>query len=97
MGSGDVQIINLLRECLLELRKLLQLKVLEHLAQKLPLAENVCNDCLKKCVKKREFTKHLPANYLGTIETKVTVCIKYMYVFLQSYIGSHTIKYFHVA
>ena len=75
--SGDAQIINLRRDGLLELRNIFTKMLEEHLGRKPPLIQKVCTDCLKKCIKKREFTKHVPENYLRTIEIKV---IKLQYV-----------------
>ena len=49
--SGDVQIINLRRDGLLEFRNTLTKMLEEHLGQKPPLVENVCTDCLKKCMR----------------------------------------------
>ena len=73
----------------------------EHLRRKPPLIENVCTDCLKKCIKKRELTKHVPANYLRTIEIKLIKLqsVEYMLINVsESYKVDYinVPKYFHV-
>ncbi|CAB3988267.1 Hypothetical predicted protein [Paramuricea clavata] len=69
-SGGDLQVLNLGKNGLSELANTFVKFLKAELGIKSPAVVNVCTDCLRGCMKKRVFTKHIPPNIVRTIENK---------------------------